>query len=741
MKYLLTLLGFLLFVPHVQSQTVTWPVEVVSELNEYTVSRTVTVPDASSITGLWMKVHNFSYDGKLSVKVNTGAWFTPTTVNSQIASPERLYGSGGIGGAWDTIRLEVPMTDASDGSNTISWRFNGTNGVSSGFRVLDWKFLASDSSEVSFTETRVEDDPNAWAAYSTHADSLSDGATVFTTASLSHPTKGNLSVTCSQCHAAGGEDLKYFNFSNESIVARSKFHGLTTAQARNIASWIRELNAPNPGRIWNPPYQPGPGIDSQSYENWSAGAGIDAVLDTDQEMVAELFPSGINDDGVADTDNYLNLRELKINQMLPDWFNWLPVDHPIDLWGTEFSNHEAYTYYTTDVPATIALGTGSYLPNRLKRDFENWNSAVGDFREGDGTPDVSWTTEDHADANLSLMQWQAVKKWEFMQKHDLESNTVATTVYPGTEEEFTWIGQDRVIFDMAPHISGVGGQGNSYDSFEEAKYRSAAWYHLQQVMNSGNTDPLSLKPNDYKYTFGHTADISGNNGGPVGALLSAEYLKALETMDNGTLGDRGWYMRHTSPYWWARRLWRENLTSGPQFDDWTSTQIHDLGTTLFKAFTEAHLKYPVSQWERGDDHHQLEEATYVASVDSSWGGQIRFDYASTMLTLLTLADARNMPADVVEDLAEWSEDAWPNNNFEQFFQSVTRGDVTGNGTVSSLDASQTQQHVAGLITLTGDNLTAADVSGNGTVSSFDASLILQFVADLISCFPADPTCN
>jgi len=46
---------------------------------------------------------------------------------------------------------------------------------------------------------------------------------------------------CSDCHAQDGRDLKYFNYSNNSM-GRSIFHGLTAAQGDLIASYIRSLN-------------------------------------------------------------------------------------------------------------------------------------------------------------------------------------------------------------------------------------------------------------------------------------------------------------------------------------------------------------------------------------------------------------------------------------------------------------------------------------------------------------------
>ena len=103
---------------------------------------------------------------------------------------------------------------------------------------------------------------------------------------------GAIKAHCSDCHSEDGRDLKYFNYSNNSIVVRSVFHGLTTAQGNQIASYIRSLNVPNPGRPWNPPYQPGPGLDSKPVTDWAAGAGLSAVLDSDAEIQPYIVPGG-----------------------------------------------------------------------------------------------------------------------------------------------------------------------------------------------------------------------------------------------------------------------------------------------------------------------------------------------------------------------------------------------------------------------------------------------------------------
>jgi Dockerin type I domain len=58
-----------------------------------------------------------------------------------------------------------------------------------------------------------------------------------------------------------------------------------------------------------------------------------------------------------------------------------------------------------------------------------------------------------------------------------------------------------------------------------------------------------------------------------------------------------------------------------------------------------------------------------------------------------------------------------------------------NNAITSLDASWVLQVVASLRTFTPDQSLAADVTGDGTVSTLDASLMLQFQVGLINHFP------
>ena len=90
--------------------------------------------------------------------------------------------------------------------------------------------------------------------------------------------------------------------------------------------------------MWDPPYQPGPKLDSKPASEWSAGAGLDAVLDSDIEMLPYIFPEGTSDTAlnkVFDLKETLNIREIPVAIQFPDWNDWLPEIHPIDMMSTK----------------------------------------------------------------------------------------------------------------------------------------------------------------------------------------------------------------------------------------------------------------------------------------------------------------------------------------------------------------------------------------------------------------------
>jgi hypothetical protein len=122
------------------------------------------------------------------------------------------------------------------------------------------------------------------------------------------------------CHTEDGRDLKYFNFSNYSIVSRSCFHGLSTRQGEQIASYIRSLPLPNPGRPWNPPYQPRPGVDARPVSHWAVGAGLAWVLNQDIDALPYLIKGDRTNEVDSHPPVYSPNIHAFVGEITPDMF-------------------------------------------------------------------------------------------------------------------------------------------------------------------------------------------------------------------------------------------------------------------------------------------------------------------------------------------------------------------------------------------------------------------------------------
>ena len=253
----------------------------------------LTVNDASSVDSLYVKAHQpfyhrggnetgqhegFEVEGAASIRLNDGAWVDVTNDNVNCPKSEDNHGQC-IGGVFSTVRFTIPAAAVQSGPNQIDFRFNGTDGIRSGYRVLEVGVMrptdppvqtfdpqshgAHDQSQLQY------EDFSAWSAPDGYASSndISTGKDLFKSAALLESIDGNaIEASCSDCHARDGRDLAYFNYSNRAIVARSRFHGLTKTEGKQIATYIRSIQLQKrdgstydaPGTPWDPPYQPGP---------------------------------------------------------------------------------------------------------------------------------------------------------------------------------------------------------------------------------------------------------------------------------------------------------------------------------------------------------------------------------------------------------------------------------------------------------------------------------------------------
>jgi cytochrome c553 len=320
---------------------------------------------------------------------STAPWIDVTDANVVLADDERLH--GGINGGFYTTRITLPLDAAAKarlvalpGMNRIQFRFNGTDGESNGYRILNLQLQDAGAAQVD-TTTVQRFDPLSERGTANLAQADIDAGKALWYAHGSNAKSAivtrKLQAACASCHADNGRDLQYFNYSNNAIVQRSRFHGLSDTQGAQIAAFLRASlkDVPYVGkaRPWNPPYQPGPGLDCTTAAcatEWSAGAGLEAVLPTPADAMKALFGQPLNAplaltqadiDRVMNPNATMNVRETAIAMQFPDWNAWLPTTHPLDIWpttadGSGFTNGIAHP------------NEGWQNPNGRYHDLINW---------------------------------------------------------------------------------------------------------------------------------------------------------------------------------------------------------------------------------------------------------------------------------------------------------------------------------------------------------------------------------
>jgi hypothetical protein len=641
------LLGLLRISAAPPPATITLPIEIVGENGSTrTVAFNLPAARAPQVRALSMQIHGISYPDMISVQLNSGPWLPLNNGTVAVAEPGKSY--GGIGGALTTLKMTMPLTGgaAADGANTLRFRFNRSNGVVSGFRVIAFNLLGADSAPLLEPSTFTQDDPQNWAAPLTDAASLKAGQELWNHAPL---TPGEfrsvpmIHAHCADCHARDGRDLKYFSYSNESIVARSRFHGLSELQGRQIASYIRSLSAPSPGRPWNPPYQPGPGLDTQPAANWAAGAGIGWVLENDSATLPYLFPATaaptmpallprITRDAFR-PDGNLNPREIPIAFQLPDWNHWLPQIHPLDAWGPSFAKSEFADWYAPAGASAYAPGKApagkpslrallaspdldaAISSGRIVAWFDKWRDARRGFlKPYVEAKTVNWTPELGVKA-YSTELWQLVKTWELTQEFGLE--TRGRDYYGSNGEARTWF--NNIPAATAPTSvnipSGPSGMGGSALTNE---YFDASWYQLQILLNSGNHRHRDRTPVDWVYVIGRFLDLHRETHRPEPARLLVAVIKAAQSTDPN-LGpenrSQGWNPRQTvDPSIMISEAWAPVMQALPADVRRAATE------SLLAAWLEKNLQYSLGRYFTPG----LSEASYGAptSIGDISGGKI-----------------------------------------------------------------------------------------------------------------------
>ncbi|BBM69366.1 T9SS type A sorting domain-containing protein [Rhodothermus marinus] len=478
------------------------PIEVIGP-DSFVVAIEVFVSDTSGVDSMYLKAHNLGYkyvpeldgspdyDKKASFRINGGAWIPIDNAHFKAFYPEsKMYApplTGPIGGPYQTLRGMISIRETGKlrpGRNVIEFRFNGTEGISSGYRVLELDLRRGGRNGPSALQgTRfVWDDPATWGppeGYDT-PEAVAEGERLWESRRILLKNAREpvpIVAACADCHAENGFDLKYFNFSNHAIIERAKFHGLSEDEGKKIAAYIRSVDLKLPegetvsscgGRPWDPPYQPGPGLSKRPVECWAAGAGRKWVLSSDRQMLAFLAPSarfraeldalqGTAEPGSlrpeADLswenvqrywrmDSTLVLADIPVAFELPDIFAWWPQIYPGDFFPADvWFSSKYYQNYEKVKELLETNGPEYYIEKqRQSRNSPAWDEGLAklfadyNFRlnpkhndHEDLSPPPEWggrypTHPVGRMMHIAVARWFLMKMWELQMEYKLEDH-------------------------------------------------------------------------------------------------------------------------------------------------------------------------------------------------------------------------------------------------------------------------------------------------------------------------------
>jgi hypothetical protein len=344
--------------------------------------------------------------------------------------------------------IALPAGTLRAGSNRLVFAYTRQVPDVSGFRVLAAAFATADARAALVLPT---DDPATWTAPSSDAAELAAGRHYFTAVSRDG------GPTCATCHADDGADLAYFAFSNHSIIARAEHHLFAPAEARAIASYLRSLQVPAAGRVFDPPFQPG------AANHGAAGAGHGAVLADDAALAAAAFPGGVPADLPWDAAASIDGFTLPLPIETPTWLRWLP--RRIDpAWFTRDSNLLATAEAGLADPGTIVEA----------RAFMSAAIRIG--------KEILIADGDHG-GRIELLRYAAVKLWDWQRRHG---------GFDGPDHGFP-DGGPAFPYEVGFALFEAAQAG----AVPDAMAQTMAWWAAQAAVNPGRGMTTGTRPLDW----------------------------------------------------------------------------------------------------------------------------------------------------------------------------------------------------------------------------------------------------
>ncbi|HTH47857.1 MAG TPA: hypothetical protein VMB21_10130 [Candidatus Limnocylindria bacterium] len=576
------------------------PTYALEILGESGTTCAVTVVPPTNSTVLWLKLHHVTATNEASLSINGGAWL-PLNRSTTVPQGSAAW-LNGLGGALELVAVTVPSATFTPGqSNSFRFRLDQSDGISLGYRVLEINF-ANAAGQLLFPRLQ----PTTLVSPELAGGNADSGSNLWFNATLVSSWNGtNTTSHCTDCHAEHGEDLRYFGFSDNSIYQRCRIHGLGDVDARDIVAYINSLPEPKQSAAWQPPYQPGPGLDSRPPEQWAAGAGMEWVLEKDSDTFGYLF--GTNAPSFTFT-NTINTRELPVALEMPSWHEWLPLVNPAEFYGADFDDlrnvmhglkYDAYCATPENFMQVLGMFAGRWS------DFLVYKLDL--HHSGDIALDQQ--------ARYSLNQWRNVKLWDIIHSRHWEAMgkrffavaEAADRVWPDSGVFYT--SPNFTMPDRSHLLNLRDGSDATFVAVDQK------WYWLQLVLNDSQHHHNGATPIDWGYLESNAYSLTvatggGTAGWPVKAMQMVTLAKTSESETGDQSNGDNWFTA------FSQQLSYQTLPGRSGGTPWTGYD---------PAFANQVLNAWFSEWERwiyaiGRDHFINQTQEIDPSGSGSPGG-------------------------------------------------------------------------------------------------------------------------
>lgn len=510
------------------------PIEVIGP-SGFVYNETVNIPNGSTADSLWMEVYSHGYrqseDYKMAVRINNGTWITLTNDNSVCDFPYKGYNC--VGGAIETIGISFAIAGVVDGDNDIDFRYNQSDGNSSGYHVLRYN-VKSNGTHLIPENTFTTYDFSTEVHNPAH---IADGKTLWEQTGITVSDIDSTPMTktsCQTCHDDEGADLKMFSFTKNSIITRSVFHGMSYADGEKIAAFVNSNQEERCAWPWDPPHQPAPGLDSGTGEEWMCGGGLKAVRKL-QSDIKPYYDAQIDTlRAIYGTDisrGYFNMREMPLTHQLPTISRWWGMHSPTEDPSGNFLASDAYDCWTNTLPAYLEAGT---IANDLNYGSVSRQFSLCQTKNNNLTfPDDSLGTI----RKSSFRKWRLMKGAFLMLKYNLfDKCEDAYPMVPGDPrqrgEKLCYPSLHSLMFTIAAHRLDSN-EVNWPDIKRNNEHFSFLWYQLAVIVNSGSRLTSEQDHIDWKYQQAHVPHSIRKGGGgvynfPNYVTHAASWLKLLQ---------------------------------------------------------------------------------------------------------------------------------------------------------------------------------------------------------------------